>query len=401
MTTALPTCVAWRVVCLSMLLQGAHCQLLAQVQGPDRPVHPERERVEQQRGLLATQTPDHPVLPEVARPTEMRSRRLRQEFPCMPIRDVDAQGSEPLRLPEGWLAVTLAGPAGDDGPQGRCLGTEGITILAARLQDDLIARGWVTTRVVVPPQQLDGGSLRLEVVPGRLRQVRGAAPRAGVLPPLMPGEVLNVRAIEQALETLQRVPTVQASIQIAPAASYAAPKTPHGPGGQPPPGTEDVPRGPGWSDLVIDWRQERKWRAAVTLDDSGSPGTGRLQSSGTLSLDSPLNLNDLFYLSYGSSAGWAEPGPRGNRSTTLHYSVPIGWWLLSGTISRSHFHQSVAGATQVYVYSGHTRNDDLRLARQLHRDARGRTSAHVRAFARGSANFIEDTEVELLIHQPN
>ncbi|WP_162875117.1 ShlB/FhaC/HecB family hemolysin secretion/activation protein, partial [Enterobacter cloacae] len=54
---------------------------------------------------------------------------------------------------------------------------------------------------------------------------------------------------------------------------------------------------PGQSDIVINRRQERFWRVDASLDDSGSNATGRYQGNLTLSLDNPLALSDLFYLS--------------------------------------------------------------------------------------------------------
>ena len=303
-----------------------------------------------------------------------RRKRLPSESPCRLIRQVDVQGLSPLRLDGSWVTPVLAGSTGDDAPEGRCLGAEGIGRLAARLQDALIARGWVTTRVLVPPQGLADGVLRLEVLPGRLRQLQGDAPRWGVIPPLVPGQPLNVRDIEQALEALQRVPTARVDLQVEPAP---------GPGGE-----------PGWSDLRIDWRQDRRWRTTLTLDDSGTRSTGRLQASATLSLDNPLGLNDLFSLGYTAAVGDAEPGARGSRSWSGHYSWPLGRWVASASAVRSRFHQSVAGANQVYVYSGHSDTADLRLARVVHRDTISRTGVQGRGFSRGSANFIEDTEVE-------
>ena len=126
---------------------------------------------------------------------------------------------------------------------------------------------------------------------------------------------------------------------------------------------------------------ERRWRSTLTLDDSGSRSTGRLQGSATLSLDNPLRLNDLFYVGASGAVGMAgdrEPGPRGNRAWSAHYEAPFGRWLASTSFSRSRFHQSVAGANQAYLYSGHSDTGELRLARVVHRDATTRTSVYGR-----------------------
>lgn len=59
---------------------------------------------------------------------------------------------------------------------------------------------------------------------------------------------------------------------------------------------------PGQSDLLIRWAQSKRVRWNVFLDDSGSQATGKLQAGVTASLDNPLHLNDLFYLSVSHTA---------------------------------------------------------------------------------------------------
>src|SRR5690606_777649 len=99
---------------------------------------------------------------------------------------------------------------------GRCLGTEGVGIVMRRVQNAIIARGFITTRVLAAPQDLKSGTLTLTVVAGRVGSVRldgDGAPRAGVRNAVAarPGDLLNLRDIEQSLENFQRVPGVAKS----------------------------------------------------------------------------------------------------------------------------------------------------------------------------------------------
>jgi hemolysin activation/secretion protein len=75
--------------------------------------------------------------------------------------------------------------------------------------------------------------------------------------------------------------------------------------------------------------------------------------------------------------------------------VPLGYWLLGFNSSRNRYFQTVAGLTQSYVYSGISHNQDIKLTQMLHRDAVGKTSWSIKAFARQSSNFIDDTEVQV------
>ncbi|HUH89580.1 MAG TPA: ShlB/FhaC/HecB family hemolysin secretion/activation protein [Lysobacter sp.] len=296
------------------------------------------------------------------------------ESPCFVIQQVVLDGDEADRF--GW-ALKAADPASDPAT-GHCLGTEGVNVTMKRVQNAIIARGFVTTRVLAAPQDLKIGTLTLTVVPGRIRAIRFASDspvRASFwnAVPAQPGELLNLRDIEQALENFQRLPTVTADIQIVPADG-------------------DDPR-PGESDLVIGWQQRARARVNLSLDDSGSQSTGKLQGGPTLSFDNGLMWNDLFYVDFGHDV--FNGGRKGTASRTAHYDVPFGYWLVGATASDYDYHQAVAGAYETYVYSGSSRNADLRLSRLLFRNATVKTGMYGRGWWRESDNFIDDTEIHV------
>lgn len=308
-------------------------------------------------------------------PSEAAPGRLpTSETPCFAIDSIvlDGEGAEAFR----W-ARQAADPA-DDPATGRCLGSEGINVVIGRVQNAIIARGFVTTRVVAAPQDLKSGVLALTVVPGRVRAIRYTADsdtqatlRNAI--PIRPGDLLNLRAIEQALENLQRLPTVVADIQIAPA--------------------EDAGAQPGESDLVVSRQQRAPARYALTLDDSGSKATGQLQGGATLSLDGLARANDLFYLNLGQSVFQGDD--RKTSSWSAHYSLPFGWWQVAANTGAYDYRQAVAGAFETYVYSGSSRNAELRASRMLFRNASVRFGAYGRGWWRESDNYIDDTEIEV------
>ena len=153
------------------------------------------------------------------RPVPALPGRLPQhEQPCFPIAQIRLDGEEAERF--HW-ALREGDPA-DDRATGRCLGSAGINVVMARIQNAIIARGFVTTRILARPQDLKTGTLVLTVVPGRIRDIRyapGTSLKATAwnAVPARRGELLNLRDIEQALENFKRVPTVEADIQIVPA----------------------------------------------------------------------------------------------------------------------------------------------------------------------------------------
>ena len=165
------------------------------------------------------------------------------------------------------------------------------------------------------------------------------------------------------------IPTTQADIQIAPTST------------------------PDQSDLVIHHQSGFPLRLSLNLDDSGSRSTGRYQASATLSWDNPLGLNDLFYISQGNDAQGGDPGPRGNQSNTLHYSLPWGYWTFGLTATDSSYYQTITGSTTGYTYSGGSGSTELKTSYLFHRDATSKDTVYLKALERHARNFINGTEV--------
>lgn len=296
------------------------------------------------------------------------------ETPCVPIRAVSLKSE----VPDFRWAQSAVDPGGALA-NGHCLGATGINLLMKRVQDAIIARGYVTTRVLAEAQDLRTGTLTLTVIPGRIRQIRfspesGSRANAWNVLPAAPGDILNLRDIEQALENFKRVPTAEADIQITPGEA------------------------PGESDLLISWRQSFPFRLTLNANDSGTRSTGKSLGSATISGDHLLTLNDLFYISLNRDIGGSHGKERGRRGTlghTAHYSLPWGYWQFGVTTSKNRYNQTVPGLNQTYLYSGNSENYEARISRILYRDARGKTSAYLRGYVTRSANFIDDTEVEV------
>lgn len=350
----------------------------------------QQERESQDRKRLET-------TPEV-RPTPAAVKEIERlptgESPCLTIEQINIEGDGVQGRDWTWLLDSLAGVKGDDTPFGRCLGAGSINLLLKRGQNALVAKGFITSRLLAQEQDLKTGKLTLNLVLGRIRNIRFASadPKTAqankavsasvstpISPPVslnalpaQPGDILNLRDIEQALENFKRVPTAEADIKIEPGAA------------------------PGESDLVIEWKQVKPVRFSASLDDSGSDTTGKRQASVTLSYDNPFGLNDLFYVTLNHDAGGGEgASPKGTQGATLHYSLPYGYWNLSTTASYNTYKQTVIGAYEDYLYSGKSSNMEVKLSRIVYRDAANKTTVSGRLYRRASSNFIDDTEVEV------
>lgn len=347
--------------------------LAAEPQAPAQQLLLQQQRERAQREQLE-QSPD--VRLEGPLDSAGNLRLPRNETPCFKIDRVVLSGDQ---AEDFQWALRAANPA-DDPVQGRCVGSAGINLTMKRIQNAIIAKGFITTRVLAQAQDLNQGTLSLVLVPGRIKHIRfaeGTSARANYwnAMPASPGDVLNLRDIEQALENFKRVPTAEADVQITPA--------------------EGADAQPGESDVVIAWKQAIPVRVSLSVDDSGSKQTGKYQGNVALSLDNLASLNDLFYISFNHDLGGGQSGDRGSKGHTVHYSVPYDYWQLSLTSSEYDYHQTIAGVNQAYSYSGRSRTNEVQLSRVIYRDAVRKTTVSVGGWSRTSSNYIEDTEIEL------
>jgi hemolysin activation/secretion protein len=373
-----------RNACVAVAAMGASMLALAQVPSAPQPFVEQQRQQERERALREQNERTVDQRPQAAPPAPPQ-RISESESPCFRIDRVLLVGEQSEAFQ--WAVADLSGPERNDSPVGRCLGTTGVNVVLARVQQAAIARGYVTTRVLAAPQDLSTGTLTLSLVPGRIAAIRTTADSSSTLLgnsallataiPARPGDLLNLRDIEQGLENLKRAPTAEADIQIEPSTAADAK--------------------PGDSDLVVKYVQSKKWRLSFSLDDSGTEATGRYQSGATLSLDNPFGLNDLFYVSANHSINnhvFGDPA-KGTEGQTVHYSLPYGYWLLAFTASNSQYHQSVAGLNQDYVYAGKSNNAEVKLSRLVYRDQRRKTTMAIKGWRRESRNFVDDTEVEV------
>lgn len=327
----------------------------------------QRERALQQR---LEQTSDVRL---DANGVETAGRLATDESPCFIIDRIRLKGDAAAKFE--WAPSAVAGK--DDSPLGRCLGANGINLVMKRIQNAIIKRGYITTRVLAESQDIKNGILDLTIIPGRIRAVRfseGASERATwrTALPMAPGEILNLRDIEQALENMKRVPTAEADIQITP--------------------SEAPDAKPGESDLVIRWKQDFPFRLSLAADDSGNKFTGKYQGSMTISADHLLTLQDLFYITLSQDLSGRSQA-HGTQGNTVHYSLPFGYWQAGFTHSSYDYHQTVQGINQNYIYSGTSSNNDLRLSRLVWRNAVSKTTLGFRLWQRESKNYTDDTEI--------
>jgi len=176
--------------------------------------------------------------------------------------------------------------------EGQCVGKQGLDLLTKALQGVILSRGYITTRVLLPAQDLSRGIAKFALIPGVIRRLKfadaGTRRTWKTAFPARDGDVLQLRDLEQGLEQMKRVPNQDATMQIEPGAL------------------------PGESDVLVSMKHTKPWSLVVSADNSGTRETGGYIGNVSLGLYNLLGLNDVL------SAGYNQDLQFGNHDLGTH-----------------------------------------------------------------------------------
>lgn len=288
---------------------------------------------------------------------------LPAEAPCFLIREVVLEDN-----PFNWLASMLQPVAG------QCVGQSGLKAIQDAALNALIERGYVTARVHIPEQSLNSGTLTIQVVPGRVGEIRADGTAIGWLPTAVPtrhNTLLDERDIDQALENLRRLPSqADARFDIVPG------------------------KQPGESDIVLHSGTDKRWHASLGFDNAGLNATGKNELSASFTFDSPLHLYDQLQINGMVNANVGAPD-KGIEAGALAYSVPLRYAMLSIDASRSRYLQTNAGYYGPIEYSGIQTRAGVQISGVVQRSTHARTELRARLFRAINQNTYNGVPIEI------
>lgn len=288
---------------------------------------------------------------------------------CRPIKTIGWHGDSQ------WISPDIGARIQQDFV-GRCLGTAELENLLALLTEDFVGRGLVTTRAYLPAQDLAGGRLEIEIVAGVIERYEleggsdDAVWLAGVFP-AKPGELLNLRDLEQGMEQINRLRSNRALLELRPGSA------------------------PGQTVVVVKNTPGRPVRMLAAYDNEGADATGRHSVSAMVTFDRLLGWNEQLSLMRRQTA-FPFDGPHRSEATSLRAQVPLGYRTLLFDFSQTSYVNTLSlplGA-QVAV-EGRTQTYGFGIDHVVYRDQRSRVTASYRLAAQSSRTWVDDILLEV------
>ncbi len=327
---------------------------------------------EQDKARQAALTPQHQGTQASQINTDRQTLTFPEEKNCRLINTIRIDSAEPgltHKLLDNLTSQALH----------RCLGINGIQYLAMALQNELIARGYITSLVTIPEQSLTQGTLKLELAYGRIGEILWSTTSEQTTSiwnniPAREGDILRLSDLEQGMENLLRLPGSSANMQILPGQREAE------------------------SNLMLTRRLDKKWQVGAWVDDAGSRASGRYQAGGALYLYDVTTLNDIFYVSGGGDIEFNQHND-GNQNGSLYYSLPFGYWSLSLYGSQSQYRQLFKGAWSQTDYKSKNRYYSATLSRLLSHTRQQQTSLDLRIAKSASRYYFGGEELGVVRKQ--
>ena len=251
------------------------------------------------------------------------------------------------------------------------IGTAGIDLLLNSINEEIIARGYVTTKAYVTAQDLTSGVLTINIQAGTIDNIYFTGKTWGTWKnafPMRHGDLLNVHDLDQGLEQMQRVSSQNVAVNILPAQK------------------------PGQSDIEITVKRTKPWKAVFSADDSGLSSTGKLQLSTGLEMDNLFSVNDILNISFNED-GEKDGQNKGTRANSIYYAVPLGRQTLSFSAYTYDYHQKVRTAINPFMSSGAITAYDLGITRLLDRDQKQKTNLELHLLRNRRHSYINNTEI--------
>lgn len=247
-----------------------------------------------------------------------------------------------------------------------------ITNIRNAFQRKLLDKGYVTSQVYIPEQNLNAGTLQFMVMPGRVEDIRYSASSSHgpwrTAFPVRPGDILNIRDVEQGLEQMKRVSSQSVTMKLLPGTSVGA------------------------SIIELSIKQDKLVHGSISFDNSGLQSTGVYQGSFTSSFDQVFRANDTFTMSLSGDLS-GSGSIKGTRAASLNYVIPHGKDTFSLSFSKSRYHQTIQSNPYDFTYSGKSTTMKVKWNHVWSRTQREKRAFDISISTRHNHRFINDMEI--------
>ena len=280
---------------------------------------------------------------------------------CLPIKNVYLQGITLFTSQD--LGGLTALPK-------HCITSTQLNVLVREITLLYVSRGYITTRVkFIPPDQQ--GRLGLQIIEGFVEGIDDPSLRLN-LTKLFPGVIeqpLNLRDLEQGLDQANRLQSNRVQLDITPGRKL------------------------GGSRIKLHNDSSKQWHLSASMDNYGQESTGKWITRVGVTLDNPFNLSD--FVNFSASSSLTEYDERYNRSYSLLYSVPFGYFTVNGFASFSEYLNNQQLKIHRVALHGKTQQAGIKADYVFYRDQDQLDSVFTQLSYKQADNYFETVRLDI------
>ncbi|NCD11408.1 MAG: ShlB/FhaC/HecB family hemolysin secretion/activation protein [Epsilonproteobacteria bacterium] len=251
---------------------------------------------------------------------------------------------------------------------GKCTTLTELSNLTKQLSALYLEKGYVTSQVYLKPQNIASGEVTLFALEGKIKSITPDERSIHYAFMGQEGDFLNLRNLEHAIETMNRLPSNHAKMDLVP--------------------SDEV----GYTDVSVENNTTSRLNGSVGINNFGTKKTGDKQGTLSLNLDNPLGINDQFAINLNSTDQHFHN--ENSIGDGYEYSFPIERLLATLSYRKSHYAQYIYGGINRYESKGNTKTYTLALNYKLfhnevHRISIGSSLSHYE-----TKNYLSDALIE-------
>ena len=257
---------------------------------------------------------------------------------------------------------------------GKCLYKQLLKEILDTTSEFYIKNGYITTKPYLKEQNILDGEIKIVILIGTIEDIVHSETKESSIKLktafiLQNEHILNLRNIETSLESINRVPSTNASFEIKPGTSY------------------------GKSIIEVKSETSTPYHFTFGIDGEKSLSDNNPDLMGVFSLDNPLGINDIFSFTYNGSRIQREY--QSTEGKEFNYSFPLGSFLYELIYSDTKYRQRVEGINKTYIAHGTTDGWKLRISKILNRDQKNKFTLSAMLHHKDTKNYFENSLIEV------
>ncbi|OOS03543.1 Hemolysin activation/secretion protein [Moraxella cuniculi DSM 21768] len=317
------------------------------------------------------------ILPASVGVSSSQSLDLPNESVCFNIQQVLLDVADDAKADFQFLAKKLNKKS--TGLIGSCVGEQGLQKIIDFAYYQILNQGYITSQVLLKPQDLASGQLVLSVIAGRVANIYRASDDPNIVlhnaMSIKTYDVLNLRKLEQSSQNLRLPYDTQAMIHIKP--------------------SDKTNENAGFSDLIVQRNKGNKIGTQLFVNNFGNQSTGIHQAGIGLNIAEPLWSNDNLYVQYLSTLDGINSTKlqANNQNLYLNYRYPFKNWQLKLSYNYNRYTQALAGLNHNPIYKGKTVRKQAQLSYLLYQSGDSKLTGIGEISHKDSKYYIDDLPI--------